>query len=174
MKSFKWVIVLFALLMINVSNLQAMGYLPPEDTFETSAQEASADDGIVTEVDFNRCLPHETSPQEPCYVSGGVSGDEVRQFKARAKEYLMEIVFVQKTDSQETDRIEEYLAEVYLQIKDTKGNTVVDMTTDGPFFLADLPLGKYQIIAEHEGVVKSNVIRVLANKHQRVVFLWDR
>ena len=174
MKLSRYVMVFSALLLTSALNARAMGYLPPEDTFETTNLETSADDGIVTEVDFKHCLPHQAAPQATCYISGGVSSDEVQQFKARAKEYLLEIVFVQRADTEENNRIEEYLAEVYLPIKDTKGNTVVDITTEGPFFLADLPLGKYQIIAEHEGVVKSNVVRVAANKHQRVVFLWDR
>jgi hypothetical protein len=61
-----------------------------------------------------------------------------------------------------------------LQIKDSKGNVVVDTATEGPFFLADLPFGSYQISAEHEGVIKTNKVKIAAKKHQRIVFLWPR
>lgn len=152
----------------------AMGFLPPEDMSETHELEIAKSDGIATDVDFQKCLPHQAAPDEVCYISGGISSDEVSQFKSLAKEYLLEIVFVQKTDPEENGRIEEYLAEVQLQIKDSKGNMVVDTTTEGPFFLADLPFGSYQITAEHDGVIKTNVVKIAAKKHQRIVFLWPR
>lgn len=162
-----------ALLLIS-SHCFAMGYLPPEDTFETTPLEQHADLDLAEQVNFQHCLPHPPAPQEACFVSGGISAEEVAEFKARAKAFLLEIVFVQKADPEDNARIEEYLAEVNLQIKDSKGNEVINITTEGPYFLADLPLGKYQIVAEHEGVVKTNVVRIAAKKHQRVVFLWDR
>lgn len=161
------------ILLFSSLHLAAMGFLPPEDALETSPLQAPPDD-IATEVDFQKCLPHKPAPDEVCFVSGGISGDEVSQFKSRAKEYLFEIVFVQKADAEDNNRIEEYLAEVQLKIKDSKGDIIVDTTTEGPFFLADLPLGKYQVTAEHDGVIKTNVVRILAKKHQRIVFLWDR
>lgn len=162
------------LFMLMALRCDAMGYLPPEDTFETTPLEVPADEDVSMQVNFQHCLPHPPKPEEICFVSGGISADEVAEFKARAKEFLLEIVFVQKADPEDNNRLEEYLAEVNLQIKDSHGNEVINLTTEGPFFLADLPLGKYQIMAEHEGVVKTNVIRIAAKKHQRVVFLWDR
>ena len=174
MKHVKSMAIVTTILLLSSLHLAAMGFLPPEDSLETSPLQAAPADDIVTEVDFQKCLPHKVAPDEVCFVSGGISGDEVSQFKSRAKEYLFEIVFVQKAVAEDNNRIEEYLAEVQLKIKDSKGNVVVDTKTEGPFFLADLPLGKYQISAEHDGVIKTNVVRIAAKKHQRIVFLWDR
>ncbi len=161
-------------LMLASFHSTAMGFLPPEDLSETHELQIANADDIVTEVNFQKCLPHQPVPEEVCYISGGISSDEIEQFKSHAKEYLLEIVFVQKADPQDSDRPEEYLAEVQLQIKDSKGNVVVDTMTEGPFFLADLPLGKYQITADHDGVIKKNVVKISAKKHQRIVFLWPR
>ena len=152
----------------------AMGFLPPEDLSETHELQIAKIDDIATEVDFQKCLPHQANPEQVCYISGGISSDEVSQFKSHANEYLLEIVFVQKTEPQENGRIEEYLAEVPLQIKDSKGNLVVDTMTEGPFFLADLPFGTYRITADHDGVIKTNVVKIAAKKHQRIVFLWPK
>jgi len=157
----------------------AMGYLPPEDLSDTTAVEkkpveTTSPEDIATETNLQKCIPHKKIPDEICYVSGGISADEVSDLKSLAKDFLLEIIFVQKADAEVNDRIEEYLASVKLQIKDAKGNIVLDTTTDGPFFLADLPPGKYKIIAEHDEVVKSNLVRIDAKKHQRTVFLWDR
>lgn len=174
MKHTKFMVMLVLLAILSPLQVVAMGFLPPDDALESSPLQAPVADDIVTEVDFQKCLPHKPAPDEVCFISGGISGDEVSQFKARAREFLFEIVFVQKADTEDNNRIEEYLAEVQLKIKDSKGNVVVDTTTEGPFFLADLPLGKYQIIAEHDGIIKTNIVRIAAKKHQRIVFLWDR
>lgn len=174
MKHPKTMVALVLVSVFSALHLAAMGFLPPEEALETSPLEAAAPDDIVTEVDFQKCLPHKAAPDQVCFVSGGISGDEVSQFKSRAKEYLFEIVFVQKADAEDNNRIEEYLAEVQLKINDSKGDAVVDITTEGPFFLADLPLGKYHISAEHDGVIKTNAVRIVAKKHKRIVFLWDR
>jgi hypothetical protein len=174
MQYFKLVFATITILFFSSFHATAMGFLPPEDLSETHELEIAKSDDIATDVSFQKCLPHKVNPDEVCYISGGISSDEVSQFKSRAKEYLLEIVFVQKTDPQENDRIEEYLAEVQLQMKDSKGNLVVDTTTEGPFFLADLPLGSYQITAEHDGVIKNNTVKIVAKKHQRIVFLWPR
>lgn len=153
----------------------AMGYLPQEDVLETPGTvEAIPAQSDAAETNLQKCTPHQKVPDQVCYISGGVDSDEVAEFKLLAKNFLLEAVFVQKADLEVNNRIEEYLASVNLQIKDAKGNVVVETTTDGPFFLADLPPGKYQISAEHDGIVKNNSVRVVAKKHQRVVFLWDR
>lgn len=167
--------VLSALIILFFSSFHAvaMGFLPPEDLSETHELKV-ADSDNEAEAAFQKCLPHKAVPDEVCYVTGGISADEVSQFKARAKEFLLEIVFVQKTNPEESERPEEYLAEVQLQILDNKGNVVVETLTEGPFFLADLPFGSYQIIADHDGVIRKNVVKIAAKKHQRIVFLWPK
>lgn len=101
------------------------------------------------------------------YYSGGVGQDEASEMKQLAKNYPLEIVFVQKDTPKES-----YIAAVKLQISDAKKNIVLDITTDGPIFLADLPAGKYLITAEFEQMVKINNVKINAKKHQRIVFLW--
>ena len=175
MQCSKLVFSIITVLFFSSFHATAMGFLPPEDLSETHELQIAKNDDISTEVNFQKCLPHQVIPEEVCYISGGISSDEVSQFKSRANEYLLEIVFVQKTDPEENNgRIEEYLAEVQLQIKDSKGNLVVDTMTEGPFFLADLPFGTYRITADHDGVIKTNVVKIAAKKHQRIVFLWPK
>jgi hypothetical protein len=172
MNYFKAILATTTVLFISSFHATAMGFLPPENLTETHVAEVSASDNISTEVDFGKCLSN--ASDGVCYISGGISSDEVNQFKSHAKEYLLEIVFVQKADSEDNSRVEQYLAGVQLQIKDSKGNVVVDTMTEGPFFLANLPSGKYQITADYEGVVKNNSVNISAKKHQRIVLLWSR
>ncbi len=174
MKSFRLTLATITILLSGTFQVAAMGFLPPEDFSETQELEEATSDDIITEVDFQKCLPHKAAPEEACYISGGIGSKEVLQFKSHAKEYLLEIVFVQKAEVEDNNRIEEYLADVPLQIKDSQGNVAIDTVSDGPFFLADLPLGKYQITADHDGVIKTNVVKITEKKHQRIVFLWPR
>lgn len=151
----------------------AMGFLPPEDLSEPISITTPSDDSS-TATGLQKCLPHKAMPDEVCYVSGGIGTDDASEFKSLAKGFLLEIVFVQKADIEDSDRIEEYLASVSLRINDAKGNVVLDTMTDGPYFLADLPPGKYQLTAEYEGVTKTALVHIVTKKHQRTVFLWSR
>lgn len=162
------------LIVLAVSSLNAagMGFLPLDVVADADAHTSATSSEAFVAVDFQKCLPHKAVPQNVCFLSGGISSDEVREFKSRAKDYLLEIVFVQKTEVNENGSSEEYLADVQLQIVDQKGNAVVNTVTEGPFFLADLPFGTYKVIADHEGVAKTYVVKIAAKKHQRVVFLW--
>lgn len=101
------------------------------------------------------------------YVSGGVGESEAEMMRGVAKDYPLEIVFVQKLKQQE-----EFLANVKVQIQDSHKNTVLDITTDGPYLFANLPQGKYLVIAEHNEDTKRQWVRVNIKKHQKIVFWW--
>ncbi|PKO91888.1 MAG: hypothetical protein CVU15_09865 [Betaproteobacteria bacterium HGW-Betaproteobacteria-1] len=116
-------------------------------------------------------LPEEVySPEsaEVIFVSGGIGYCESQAMQSASKEYPLELVFVQKTASGEN-----YLANIPLQITDTKGNLVLDTVTKGPYLLARMPAGRYTIAANHNGEIKTQRV-TLAKKHQRLVFAWVR
>jgi hypothetical protein len=163
MNYFKTILATISMLFLCSFHATAMGFLPPEDLSESNQLAASTSNHITTEVNFEKCSSHLAS-DGVCYISGGISGEEVSQFKTHAKEYLLEIVFVQEAASEDNSRIEQYLAEVQLRIKDAKGNVVADTITEGPFFLANMPPGKYQITADYEGVIKSNIVNISTKK----------
>ncbi|MDP3677850.1 MAG: carboxypeptidase-like regulatory domain-containing protein [Methylotenera sp.] len=101
------------------------------------------------------------------YISGGIGKSEAAAMRSIAKDYALEIVFVQKQK-----QIEEFLAEVNVQIQDAQQNIVLDVITDGPYLLANLPQGRYLVVAEYDGNVKQQWVRVGINKHQKIVFWW--
>lgn len=106
------------------------------------------------------------------YLSGGVGDSEAEAIRAFAKNYALEVVFIQKLKQRE-----EFLASVKVQIQDHHHNIVLDINTEGPYFLANLPAGRYQIIAEHNGDVKQQWLMLSgsSNKkaaHKKVVFWW--
>jgi len=101
------------------------------------------------------------------YLTGGIGKAESVAMRGNAKNYALEIVFVEKSGA-----LEEYLSEVKLQIIDSSKNTLLDIDTEGPYFLANLPQGKYQVSAEYNGVVKTQLVTVSKRKHSKLIFWW--
>lgn len=109
----------------------------------------------------------DTQTSDVNYRTGGIGSTEAEEMREAAKDYALEIVFVQKLKEQE-----EFISDVKVQIQDTQKNTVLDITTEGPFLLANLPKGKYVITAEFNGISKQQKVNVGAKKHQKIVFWW--
>jgi hypothetical protein len=101
------------------------------------------------------------------YLSGGVGETESEMMKGVAKDYPLEVVFVQRENGQEV-----FLSDILIQIEDSHKNVVVETTAEGPYFFANLPSGKYLVTAEHNGEAKHHRVNVNVKKHQRIVFWW--
>lgn len=104
---------------------------------------------------------------EVTYLSGGIGRAESVAMRQSAKNYPLEIVFVEKAGT-----LEEYLSEVTLQIQDVNKNNMLEIATEGPYFLANLPQGKYFVTAEYKGEVKTQWVNVSKKKHAKLVFWW--
>ena len=100
------------------------------------------------------------------YVSGGIGSTEATEIKSLAKSYPLEVICMEKVDGADS-----YLADVKVQIVDTKGNTVLDVVTEGPYLLVSLPRGSYKVNADYNSVVKHNHVTI-GGKHKRLVYAW--
>ncbi len=104
------------------------------------------------------------------YVTGGVCIDEAELMKSIANNFPLEIVLVEKSDENEK---ENYIADVRVVITDTKKEKkFLDVHTEGPFLLVNLPDNRYLVTADHNGVSKEYKVNIDNKKHKRVVFLW--
>ena len=101
------------------------------------------------------------------YLTGGIGSSEAESMREAAKDYALEIVFVQKLK-----QLEEFISDVKVQIQDAQKHTVLDVTTEGPFLLVNLPHGKYVITAEFNSNTRQQKVNVAAKKHQKIVFWW--
>jgi hypothetical protein len=110
---------------------------------------------------------HDMHASDVNYRTGGIGSSEAEEMREAAKNYALEVVFVQKLKEQE-----EFVSDVKVQIQDAQKNTVLDVITDGPFLLANLPNGKYVITADFNGDTKQQKVNVGAKKHQKIVFWW--
>jgi hypothetical protein len=117
------------------------------------------------------CTPEEIqievhADNEVTYVSGGIGSCESQEMRKIAKEYQLELVFVQKTATAES-----FLANIPVEVIDSKGSYAIDTVTKGPFLLAKMPNGRYTVTATFNGETKTQQVSITA-KHQRVVFVW--
>lgn len=98
------------------------------------------------------------------YVSGGVGSESLDHLAAIAGKFNVKLVFATTSG--------EYLSNVRVEITDAKGRSVVDTHADGPWFLAHLPLGHYQLIASLSGKAEKRQIDVVASKLSTIDFRW--
>ncbi len=106
------------------------------------------------------------------YVCGGVGSDEASYMKREAKNYDLMLTFAAKSGA--------YLADVNVEIKDPKGNSVLQASCDSPMMLIDLPRrGNYKVHADAAGYTLDRTVRVAAAKRKgqhlaSAVLVWPQ
>jgi hypothetical protein len=98
------------------------------------------------------------------YVSGGVGTESLDQLRSQTKDFNLKLVFALKSG--------EFLSGVKVGIADAKGQSLLEATSEGPWFLAKLPAGRYQISASFAGNAETRKIAVDATKLAVIDFRW--
>lgn len=102
------------------------------------------------------------------YRSGGVGIDEARAMQADSAHFPLALVFVVRIGTRE-----HYTAAVDVTVAGPDSSTVIETRADGPFLLVDVPQGTYRVSAISGSEKKTRSVRVVAGRHQRVVFAWS-
>lgn len=98
------------------------------------------------------------------YVSGGVGTASIDRMNSLAGGFNLKLVFAGASGA--------YLADVRVTIADSKGKTLLDVTSEGPWFLAELPRGDYQIVASFAGNAVRQRVSIGTEKLRTVQFRW--
>ena len=98
------------------------------------------------------------------YVSGGVGLESLDQLSSIARDFNLKLVFALTSGA--------YLSGVQVAIIDRKGQTIVDATSDGPWFMAKLPAGSYQVIATVAGKAEKRQVSVGTSGLKTVNLRW--
>lgn len=96
------------------------------------------------------------------FVSGGVGEDELNALAAVAAKYSLKLVFAEKEGGA-------FLSDVQVSIEDAKGRRLIDATSEGPWFLADLKPGRYRLTASALGAEKKQPIAIRPGRQTRLV-----
>jgi hypothetical protein len=113
-------------------------------------------------------LPEMHRHGEISWITGGIGRDEAQALQRKAKSFPLELVFVQKAG-----RKDQYLADIPVTIRDAKHRVVFEGRAEGPYFLARLPAGRYEVSAKWEDWSFSRRVNV-GEKPLRVVFEWKK
>ena len=100
------------------------------------------------------------------YMSGGVGEESQQLLSSRASEFNLKLEFALTSGA--------YLSDVKLAVTDATGKkTLLQATSDGPWFLAKLPAGSYRVVATYAGKAVERSIAVDATSLRTVGFRWD-
>jgi hypothetical protein len=77
------------------------------------------------------------------FMSGGVGTEERNEMMQQANQYDLALSFAARSG--------DYLSDVNVVITDDRGKEIVNTTTAGPLFYAELPGGRYNIKATYDG-----------------------
>lgn len=101
------------------------------------------------------------------YVTGGIGSDESAAIKAQFPKYAAALTFAGVQDGHNV-----FLASVPVKILDAAGATVLDVTTGGPYLLVDLPPGRYDVVASHQGREQRGHVEVGPGRRAERTFVW--
>ena len=98
------------------------------------------------------------------YLSGGIGTDERDALSADAKNYNLKIVFATKGKA--------YLADIAVKINDESGKTIIDATSDGPWFFTRLCPGKYTVFATMKEEALNQKLEIKQSGQSVLYFFW--
>lgn len=112
-------------------------------------------------------LPAVHSYQGVRYTSGGIGSDESTAMKAASGHWPLSLEFAIKSGAQA-----EYASNVHVLLKNSQGTTVLKATSQGPFLLAEVSPGNYQLDATLDGKSLQRDVVVRQGQSAHVVFEW--
>jgi hypothetical protein len=98
------------------------------------------------------------------YVSGGIGTDSRDRLSSQARDFNLKLVFASKSG--------EYVSGVQVVIANAAGKTLLDATSEGPWFLTRLPAGNYQVAATFAGNAVKRQVAVGAAGLRTIDFRW--
>lgn len=102
------------------------------------------------------------------YMSGGVSSDEAELMETVAPRWPATFEFAIK-DAKRAD----FAAEVEVTVRNASGETVLSrVVSDGPFLVARLDPGRYEVEATLGGQTLKQQVEILPGSPTRTVFVW--
>lgn len=103
------------------------------------------------------------------YLSGGIGRDEARAIERTAAQWPVELEFAAREQNAKDSA---FLANVTVQILDAQHQPVLQTVSDGPFVLARLQPGHYEVQATFDGRTLTRTLRVGGTGTAREVFVW--
>lgn len=114
-------------------------------------------------------MPQPQTSGDITYLCGGIGESEANYMQQQARDYDMKLSFAAASGA--------YLAGVDVDIRGPQGDSILQVSCDGPLLLVDVPQsGTYRIVADAEGFQQTRTVRVNdANRTAaNVALTWPR
>lgn len=103
------------------------------------------------------------------FVSGGVGESQEQAFKREMSRFPLVLEIVRHMNDKD-----HYTADSRVTVRDSQGGTVLQTVATGPFLLADLPPGTYDVEVDLHGDVKRQRVSVDGRSTgERTVFVFQ-
>jgi hypothetical protein len=99
------------------------------------------------------------------FVSGGVGEDSDARMQSLGKDFNLRLLFAAKDGH--------YLADIAVTITDASGAKVLDAVSEGPWLLAKLVPGAYQITATYAEKSFTRATTIASSGRREIFFRWD-
>lgn len=103
------------------------------------------------------------------FTSGGIGRGEATAMQAQASRWPLTLEFAVRQRKGSDDA---FVADVKVQVLDGQQRRVLDSVSKGPFLLARLDPGRYEIKATFGGETLTREIHLTAGHPLREVFVW--
>ena len=103
--------------------------------------------------------------QDVYWVSGGVSADERDEMIMALPDHNLKVLTA-------AERSGAFLAGAQVVVRDAGGRTVFETLLDGPWLLARLPPGNYQLIATLGGKSQARAFTAPASGRREIFLYW--
>jgi hypothetical protein len=112
------------------------------------------------------CLRQQTH-RDIDVITGGVGQREREALNNISNAYNLFVIMALETGA--------YLADVHVTLREQSGQVVLETTTRGPFLLADLPAGRYDVKASASGDrTESTTVDVVRGQQARTFLTFPR
>lgn len=138
---------------------------PAQDDVETSDTLQSEPESVSPDVDESAAPPAKKSAAGIEYRSGGVGKEERDALLLITKRYTLKVVLAGKGDRA-------FVFDANVRILDASGKPVVEADGAGPLLFANLPPGKYKVVATAYGKTKEESVTVTRGKQTAISFTW--
>jgi len=98
------------------------------------------------------------------YMSGGIGEEEQETLSELGRNYDLKLIFADTTGH--------YLSDVAVEITDERGHQVLAEVSQGPWFFANLPAGRYRVRATNQGSAREQIVYVSPRHQTRLAFSW--
>jgi len=111
-------------------------------------------------------MPQAHTQGDITFVSGGISGEQRQAMREATHNYNLHLLFA-------IGGTGDYLSDVKVQLVDKQGVIVLDAVSDGPYFMARVPPGRYRITADLGGRSQTRAVTVPARGTSSQSFFWQ-